>query len=1091
MPGVFIHVLACGVVLGANTCQTTFGASASCLPKAQCGAGKGTWVPGQCQDDPAVECCLGFTMKNAFKYFSANIPWQKTALDNFQSSTLSKLTVQFSAFSCKFRNQPDDNSGCGKQILMSNVATYYNELPHQVDALEYLQSVVEGLPDQQAWQLFVKTYRALGQVSGGPPAISVAGCSRGPVSSKSFGPNGLAMLTHFEGWHACCYLDSESIWTIGYGHACHIVSNDGSGCLSGNRCQGCLSREKGMEFLKKDLRSFESCVKTRVKVPVSQNQYDALVSFAFNVGCGAFSESTLLRLLNAGILSPHAAQQQFTRWHSSCTEGLKRRRFAEAELFNSCLETFPCSYSGCAISYKYPDCAGTCAYCSRCGGCRSRSRAQRFSPLELSVLAISEATADNEAWEDIAVDKKPESWVCRADNSQDTAVGVNVTALTACAAVEPIPSGSSPAEKIAADACKAMGTPTAMKTYYFEDLNFDVVTKIIGQSSQISVTFAETFADATSSLVMEVFAPSTADAEDFQLFMVPDDPDAVIASDDIPVQMVVSRNSTGPGTGTSSVSGAGSLSPGKISTILAAVLVGSCKSRNMLVPSAVVLAPVVFGQPSSASCSPFIRLTIYLPREGFDSVVGAVGTDQMKFFNVVDVKTRELELSRNVDEDCGDPAVAGLFSLTCLNSGNRTKQAKYLPLPAAEPKFLLENAFRYYDDVNYPHQKCALGSFESALSEPRFSTAFAKFACDFRDKVGTAADPSCGAAIKLVNVKTYWKSLPHQVNAAQNLQRTLEQSAPSTWVRMVKEWRNQEVCVSWPILPTGKCGGEFGCRPDTNYCCSVGGWCGQTDAHCNGGKDWRTPNSASTPSAAPIVLKGRACAGNHPLIGKPGVCLQANECTSKGAQTAIGLCPNDPSGVLCCAGDPKQFKIEFQTDASLCGDYSGDETLRIAGNNNVMYTVVKIKSNHLVSPSYFNYAPDKKDNTIEVKASCAWEKMRQAAWNAGAYVKIASGFRTVARQNYFWNCYKCGCCNGGNLAAYPGSSNHGRGRALDLNTNCGRQSGSRPPYGCTVNAVYKWLYNNAAKFGWKRTVQSEPWHWEYSGEATTTRTWYS
>jgi hypothetical protein len=64
-----------------------------------------------------------------------------------------------------------------------------------------------------------------------------------------------------------------------------------------------------------------------------------------------------------------AAQEQFTRWHSGCTEGLKRRRFTESQLFSSCAATFGCTSSACSVSLNYKGCASTCQYCTQCGGC--------------------------------------------------------------------------------------------------------------------------------------------------------------------------------------------------------------------------------------------------------------------------------------------------------------------------------------------------------------------------------------------------------------------------------------------------------------------------------------------------------------------------------------------------------------------------------------------------------------------------------------------------------------------------------------------------------------------------------------------------
>jgi len=90
-----------------------------------------------------------------------------------------------------------------------------------------------------------------------------------------------------------------------------------------------------------------------------------------------------------------------------------------------------------------------------------------------------------------------------------------------------------------------------------------------------------------------------------------------------------------------------------------------------------------------------------------------------------------------------------------------------------------------------------------------------------------------------------------------------------------------------------------------------------------------------------------------------------------------------------------------------------------------------------------------------------------AASAAGIRLTINSGFRTLARQQYFWNCYQTKKCNGGHLAAHPGTSNHGKGQALDINT------------GSTSTATYRWMAANAARFSFRRTVSVEPWHWEY------------
>ncbi len=92
----------------------------------------------------------------------------------------------------------------------------------------------------------------------------------------------------------------------------------------------------------------------------------------------------------------------------------------------------------------------------------------------------------------------------------------------------------------------------------------------------------------------------------------------------------------------------------------------------------------------------------------------------------------------------------------------------------------------------------------------------------------------------------------------------------------------------------------------------------------------------------------------------------------------------------------------------------------------------------------------------------AFLKMQRAADAAGVHLAINSGFRTMSEQRYFYNCYVTRSCNSGNIAARPGYSNHQSGTALDLTTS-------------------SWLSNNAGRFGFRRTVPSEPWHYEYEG----------
>lgn len=91
--------------------------------------------------------------------------------------------------------------------------------------------------------------------------------------------------------------------------------------------------------------------------------------------------------------------------------------------------------------------------------------------------------------------------------------------------------------------------------------------------------------------------------------------------------------------------------------------------------------------------------------------------------------------------------------------------------------------------------------------------------------------------------------------------------------------------------------------------------------------------------------------------------------------------------------------------------------------------------------------------------------MRDAADADGVYLQAWSGFRSNERQAQLYADWKAGY---GNPAAKPGFSNHQSGRAIDINLLG------------VPRETFEWLKKNAARYGFRRTVQSEPWHWEYT-----------
>ncbi len=101
---------------------------------------------------------------------------------------------------------------------------------------------------------------------------------------------------------------------------------------------------------------------------------------------------------------------------------------------------------------------------------------------------------------------------------------------------------------------------------------------------------------------------------------------------------------------------------------------------------------------------------------------------------------------------------------------------------------------------------------------------------------------------------------------------------------------------------------------------------------------------------------------------------------------------------------------------------------------------------------------------VSRRTADAYKRMREAARRDGVTLRVNSGFRTYEHQAELYRLYLAGR---GNLAAPAGHSNHQNGLALDLNTS--------------DRGVYRWLTRNAARFGFKRTVPSEKWHWELRG----------
>lgn len=135
---------------------------------------------------------------------------------------------------------------------------------------------------------------------------------------------GLTLIMQFEGYSEQAYRCPAGKLTIGYGHV----------LLPGEEYPNGIDKPEALKLLKNDVKMTEQGVTRLTAVPLSQGQFDALVSLAYNIGIHAFEKSTLLRLLS--VRNYAGAGAQFARWDMAGgikIEGLTRRRMAETMLF--------------------------------------------------------------------------------------------------------------------------------------------------------------------------------------------------------------------------------------------------------------------------------------------------------------------------------------------------------------------------------------------------------------------------------------------------------------------------------------------------------------------------------------------------------------------------------------------------------------------------------------------------------------------------------------------------------------------------------------------------------------------------------------
>lgn len=133
---------------------------------------------------------------------------------------------------------------------------------------------------------------------------------------------GVAFIKRFEGFSATPYICKGGKLTIGYGHIANVTP------------EMRVTEAEAIERLRDDLKEAERAVSRYITRRLTQNQYDALVAFAFNVGSGNFAQSTLRHKVNA--MDDAAAEAEFKKWvyaRGKKLKGLENRREQEADMF--------------------------------------------------------------------------------------------------------------------------------------------------------------------------------------------------------------------------------------------------------------------------------------------------------------------------------------------------------------------------------------------------------------------------------------------------------------------------------------------------------------------------------------------------------------------------------------------------------------------------------------------------------------------------------------------------------------------------------------------------------------------------------------
>lgn len=136
--------------------------------------------------------------------------------------------------------------------------------------------------------------------------------------------SGIDLIKNFESCKLTCYKDIRGLNTIGWGHRTDLPVG------------AVISQQEADDLLSSDLQRFSDGVRKALTRPVTDNQFSAMTSLAFNIGLGSFEKSTLLEYVDRGDFT--AASSEFLKWdhaNGQVMPGILRRRLAEQALFNS------------------------------------------------------------------------------------------------------------------------------------------------------------------------------------------------------------------------------------------------------------------------------------------------------------------------------------------------------------------------------------------------------------------------------------------------------------------------------------------------------------------------------------------------------------------------------------------------------------------------------------------------------------------------------------------------------------------------------------------------------------------------------------